>query len=285
MSKNKSDPLDHKEAETQQGAEKIARPFESLREIVGIISAGAGIFAVILYLAGRTFANGYFTAMNIPDFQVSFSIWEYGEVAWTPLLLFSAGVMVTVSLFGSVIFTIRDWASPYIARLWDRLKKRRNSKRSVFEFPPLKKDTKRWYALTRVAIFILTTIPILYWGLFRVRDFGLKTGQFNVLENSARVEIIATTPMALDDNQLAPTKASGQDFFVYQGFHLLTVNNGKYYLFKDLDQEMCKPVKVYVIEARESLQVNILPAMSLKDQCDKKAILFPVLSSTPTATP
>jgi len=36
------------------------KSFQSLRELVGLIRAGAGIFVALLYLAGRSYASGYF---------------------------------------------------------------------------------------------------------------------------------------------------------------------------------------------------------------------------------
>ena len=59
-----------------------------LGEIAAVLAALAGVFGGLLYLAGRAFASGYFGAMNIPDYQVRFSLQDYGTVSWLPLFLF-----------------------------------------------------------------------------------------------------------------------------------------------------------------------------------------------------
>ena len=85
------------------------RSLESLRDLVGLVSASTGIFAVLLYLAGRSFAGGYFEAMNIPSYQVSFSIWEYGEVGWLPMLLYPIRMMIFSGIFWGGLAMLDDW--------------------------------------------------------------------------------------------------------------------------------------------------------------------------------
>lgn len=102
-----------------------------------------------------------------------------------------------------------------------------------------------------------------------ITDFGKVNGRYHVLENSAQVEISSTVPLPLDENNLLKEEASGQDYYIYRGMHLLTVNNGNYYLFRELDPKTCKPVKVYVIEGSQSLQLNLLSTVSIATQCQK----------------
>ncbi len=112
--------------------------------------------------------------------------------------------------------------------------------------------------------------------------FGQWMGKWNVLENATTVELVSTIPMALDDNNLAEVQSNGQDYYVYKGFHLLTFNGGKYYLFKGIDQATCKPLKVYIISTEQNIQVNLLPAISLSDQCQKDK--SPQVIATPMST-
>lgn len=245
------------------------RPFESLRELIGLISAGAGIFGVLLYLAGRSFASGYFAAMNIPGYQVSFSLWEYGEVAWKPMLLYPVLMLGGAGLFWGVIYTTIDWLSPLFRRLTNWLKSLIKIKPSTWRLPEISKHTRQWFILSLLASLAFISVLAIENTLQFVEGSGRLNGQAMVLERASQVELISTTPMALDDDNLAATVSSGQDYYVYKGLHLLTFNNGKYYLFKEIDQVTCKPLKVYVIGAEQNIQVNLLPAISLSDQCQK----------------
>ena len=72
--------------------------------MIGVLSASAGLFAALLYLAGRSYSSGYFGAMNIPEYTVTFSLQEYGVVAWPilfayPQLLFWLWVVCFRVLF------------------------------------------------------------------------------------------------------------------------------------------------------------------------------------------
>ncbi|MCL4270663.1 MAG: hypothetical protein KJZ72_14010, partial [Anaerolineales bacterium] len=73
------------------------------------------------------------------------------------------------------------------------------------------------------------------------------------------IEIISPIPLPLDDNNVSPVPSSGQEYYVYEGLHLLTVNEKKYFVFRDVDPITKKPLKVYVIEGNQSLQINLLP--------------------------
>jgi hypothetical protein len=240
--------------------ESKPRPLESLRDMLGFVSAGAGIFAALLYLAGRSFASGYFAAMNIPNYQVSFSLWEYGEVAWMPMIFYPILILGGSGLFWTVVYGIGDLIAPW-------LKRAVKIKRPAWFNPEFGKRTRQWFALFLLSILGMSLIWFADKILQFVKNSGEESGRIMVLEKAAQVELISSTPMPLDADNLLPELSSGQDYYVYQGFHLLTVNNDKYYLFKEIDSITCKPAKVYVIEARETLQVNLLPAVSLADQC------------------
>ncbi|MBI3340149.1 MAG: hypothetical protein HY022_08465 [Chloroflexi bacterium] len=258
------------------------RPFESLREAIGLVSAGAGIFAALLYLAGRSFASGYFAAMNIAEYQLAFSLSEYGAVAWIPLFLYPIGMIVVSSLIGGILSAFGDWTVPLRARVANWLKQKVFTKFPSIHLPELGRKTKLWFWIADRAFFVFLFILLVNSTLLVVQQYGQWVGQNYVLQFSPEVELVSDTPMALENDVLTPEKASGYDYYVYNGLHLLTVNNGKYYLFKEIDAETCKPVKVYVVEERESMQVNLLPTVSLADQCTKTS---PIQSITPAPTP
>lgn len=256
---------------------------QSLRDWIGVITAGASIFAALLYLAGRSYATGYFESMNIPGYQVSFSIWEYGEVAWLPLLLYPVLMLFSCGCLAGVIGLIKEWVyDVFIKRLINRFIKwifnfsllvrlrkwlSQKIRLPAIHLPVLSKMTLDFLGMAFYAFYVLLFIAFVIFTLNFVRIYGQTIGKTNVLTNSVQVELVSTVPLALDDNQLSSMKASGKDYYVYKGFRLLTVNNGKYYLFKEINSETCKPVKVYIIESQQDLQVSLSSAVSLHGQC------------------
>jgi hypothetical protein len=261
------------------------RSIMSPQELIGAISAGTGIFAALLYLAGRSYAGGYFDAMNIPHYMVTFSIWEYGEVGWFPMLLYPLGMMILGSLFWTVFYGLSGWLSPLGAHLRNWIKKRIKIKWPTWKLPETSLEARRAFKLTKFMFVILAFIMIAIYTLQFVRDLGVINGQFIVLEKAAKVELVSAIPMTLDNASLVTTQAEQNvnQFYVYKGFHLLTVNGGKYYLFKEIDPVTCKPLHIYVIDADQYKQVNLLAAESLSSQCQKDK--SPQVIPTPTATP
>lgn len=268
--------------ENRQEQANGKRSFESLREVIGLTSAGAGIFAALLYLAGRSFASGYFEAMNIPSYQVSFSMWEYGEVAWLPLLLYPIGMIVVTGFLMGILSRIFDFLSPMIQRFIVWLKTKIKVRLPALNLPDSSRETKVWFSIAKRAFFFLLLVSLVVFTLQFVYGFGQFNGRLHIIELSAPVEVISSIPLSLDENNLSPTPSSGQDFFVYKDIYLLTMNEGKYFLFKEIDKKTCKPIKVYVVEGNQSLQVNLLPVKSLQDQCSKAK--SPIPAAMPTTT-
>lgn len=255
---------------------------DSLREMIALVSTAAGVFAVLFYLAGRSFSNSYFDTMNIPSYQVSFSLWEYGEVAWVPLLYFPLSVIAILSFFTWVVFTLRDLLWPLLMRFLGKLSRKRQLKRPALNFPESSKAAQRSFLIWLLTMigFLVIVFVISMMGL--IGEAGRKAGQSSVLTKSAKVELISAIPLAFDDNNLASTNASGKNYYIYKGFHLLTFNNGKYYLFKAIDPVTCKPSKVYIIDPEKDIQVNLSAAESLTDQC--QITNPPTVTATPFKT-
>lgn len=232
---------------------------EYLRDMLGVISAGAGIFAALLYLAGRSYASGYFEAMNIPSYQVSFSMWEYGEAGWLPLLLYPIGMIVITGLLMGILSRIFDFLSPLIQRFAVWLKAKIKVRLPALNLPESSRETKFWFSIAKRALFFLLLVSLVVFTLQFVYGFGQINAKIYIEQFSKSVEIISATPLPLDENNLLPVISSGKEYYIYKGLHLLTINEGKYYLYRNLDPASKKPVKVYVIEENQSMQVNLMP--------------------------
>ncbi|MCX6082405.1 MAG: hypothetical protein NTW32_23000 [Chloroflexi bacterium] len=265
------------------------RSLDSLRDMIGLISAGTGIFAALLYLAGRSFAGGYFEAMNIPGYSINFSIWEYGEVAWLPMFFYPASMFVLGGLFWGVFYSLKSWLSPLGYAFLSWLKNLIKIKLPAWRLPDVGILARRFFDLAKIAFVVTLFISFVMGTLLVVKIWGSFNGKIYVLESAARVELVSTSLMTLENPTPMPSQAGGKNntYYIYDGFHLLTINNGKYYLFKEIDPVTCKPLKVYVIDADQYKQVNLLAAESLSDKCPKnqKPNMLATPTSLPTSTP
>lgn len=266
------------------------RSLKSLSEIIGLVSTGTGIFAALFYLAGRSFASGYFEAMNIPHYMVTFTVWEYGEVAWLPLFLYPIVTMLIGGIIWGIIYTVRDWL---FTPLWEKLsawiKKKIQLRLPRWQLPAISNQARRAFivGLNATAVFMVALFAIL--TLQFVRDFGVFNGKSTVLEKAQMVEIVSANPLTLEDFEIVGFQ-SGQgssQYFVYSDYRLLTINGGKYYLFREIDPVTCKPLKVYVVDSGTDKQINLSAPESLSGQCQKSTTTTGIIAPTvvPTLTP
>jgi hypothetical protein len=66
-------------------SQNVAKGF-NIQSAVTILGGLTGIVVAIFWISGRSYMKGYFSAMNIPSSQISFSIWEYAETSWQYLI-------------------------------------------------------------------------------------------------------------------------------------------------------------------------------------------------------
>ncbi len=237
-----------------------------LRDMVGLLAAGAGIFTALLYLAGRGFASGYFSAMNIPEYKVSFSLQEYGAVSWLPLFLFPTVAIGLGSVLAGMLSRISDCMAPLFSRLRDWLHQHVVLKLRLPGLPEASRQTKNWFGIARFA-YLLFLLFLMISATFYVSTwYGGWSGREYLLKSSPLVEIGSRTPQPLGTATVLSDPIAGEQYW-YTGFRMLTFNGGMYYLFKDIDPATCKPGRVYAIQERESLQVNLLPARSIVEEC------------------
>jgi hypothetical protein len=228
--------------------------------------AGTGIFSALLYLAGRSFASGYFVAMNIPSYQVGFSIWEYGEVAWLPMLIYPTIMFGAAGLLGLLFSALNDWIRPRIEKIkgWaEKAFKKKGSKASsaiVFS-----KETRRWFIVVMVSILAILCVLIVDSTLRFVYNWGELSGLINVVRNSAEVDVSSESHLHLQNED-----ANNQSYYLYKDLQMLTFNNNKYYFFNSIDSVTCKPLEIFVLDSSSLIQVDIKKAVSLDDKCSKE---------------
>jgi hypothetical protein len=260
--------------------------FNSVRELIGLLTASAGIFAVLFYLAGRSYVSGYFGAMSIPEYLVSFSLQEYVMLAWQSVLIYPVFIFVVGGLFWGIVYTLRDYLSPVIFRFLNWLKNKAKNLLSfihlpTIHLPKLSRETHLMYAMLGIGLLFAMVIVTVSSALTFVEQIGQINGKNALLEKSLNVELITDKPVMSEQVDVI-TNHEGI-FYVYKDFRLLYVTNEKYYLFKEIDPTTCKPRKVFVIDRELFNQVNLSIANNLNNFClqNNPSQSLPIPTSTP----
>ncbi len=242
-----------------------------VRDIVFMLGAGSGIIVGILWLGGRFYASGYFARLGIPLYFLDFSIWEYGENYIITIIVnvitfifdnFWAGVTEIIGL--AIVFAIL-W---FIQKRWRNLKIEK-------AFDVIYHLNKWVFAAVLPSLFILLILS--FFSAYRQGD---KDAGDN-LTNARSVTVYSKAFLALPSPSVVVGANPDSSLYQFTGLHLLTYNSGKYYFFRDLEQDhkSCKPKQVFVIEDNGSINIVIdgTPATPLPCPAPPSAM--------PTSTP
>ncbi len=239
----------------------------SIQEILTILGGVTGVIIAILWVAGRFYAAGYFGAMNIPAFQINFSIWEYAELSWLKLIFF-----FLKKIYLPLVILAGISLVPLLAYVFQAL------------FPKLRMfDTVRLIVLQIRRLsgigYVLVFSIIVYFSYLLLLSFidinrtGQVEGKNVVLTSSYAVEVFSKDFLPIGAAEVVSNRTPALK--QYSGLRLLTFNNGKYYLFRDLDPVTCKPSQVFIIPDTPDIHLTLSSILPIDRPC----------GITPTATP
>ena len=227
-----------------------ANSWGTIKDFVVTLGAASGIIGGVLWMGGRFFAYGYFERMNIPLYFLSFSAGEYTEVYLTTILLriilfFTTNLPVFLSIiFLSLVTGIVLWL---IQKRYKKLKLRD----ALVKIENINNKS-----------LIISLIVLFFTSFFVAYSSGDAAAQYSLM-NSRAITVyssdmlpLGTTLTAIETNQQDP-------LFEYTGLYLLTRNNGKYYLFRELDAATCRPKQIYIVADSDLISVNIGESISL----------------------
>ncbi len=255
-----------------------------IKEAVPVFASLTGLFVAIFWVYGRSYAAGYFDAMNIPSYHVAFSVFEYAETVWWLVGLISFTftlILVFFLILGETLF--------YLLR--EKIKSilgKKKIKNAFLKALVLVVDKyEKVYSFSLWGMFVV--LIIMYSASKVAYPLGNNLGKANIAGKGTQVELILTFP--LDKNTQAQILSNNKtnSYYIYQDLKLLTYNNGKYYLFRELDPQTCKPRDVYIIDEANLIQVTLKPGNMSDVACgkDTKLVTQPTATITPsqTATP
>ena len=231
----------------------------NIQEILTLLGGVTGVIIAILWVAGRFYAAGYFGAMNIPAFQINFSIWEYAELSWLKLIFFFLKKVYLPLVILAAISLV-----PLLALILQSI------------FPKMKVFDTIKTILSQVGRlsgmrYVLAFSILIYFSYLLLLSFvdinktGESEGKEVVLTSSYAVEVFSQEFLPIGTAKVVSNTTPV--LMQYSGLRLLTFNNGKYYLFRELDPVTCKPSKVFVIQDTPEIQLALSAIAPVDGPC------------------
>lgn len=235
-----------------------------------VLIVAVGTFVLWLWLAARTYAAGYLSAMNIPAFYLSWAIWELGEVDWLLVTGYALGTVLVIGLgLNFILARLTPGFAKFVLGLQARVGSREPDGRHIVNRAATGTLTVAYLA-SAAGMALLTVWASSAW----VYGWGQVAGRRAVLERASQVQIVSRIPQAIGTPALTPETAASNasTSFVYADLRLLTHMGSRYFLFKDIDPVTCRPDEVYVVNDQNFLQINFEPATSLAAHCRSEAV-------------
>ena len=235
----------------------------SFQEALTVFGGLTGLVVAILWQGGRFYISGYYKAMNISPFQISYSIWEYAEYSWFRLIVYflaKVSLPFLVIILGSSFLI---FLTLFLERLLPQLK----LATAIEQILSLSKNVWRHTKAIFIAIFLIIVISFLASSFADLSNLGRLDGQRYVLLQSREVQIYSKEALPLESS--ATNKNSLSNLFYYTDLRLLTNNNGKYYLFRDINLETCKPKQVFVIKDTEDIYIVLGDIVAFDNSCSE----------------
>ncbi|MGD8457354.1 MAG: hypothetical protein PVF83_13315 [Anaerolineales bacterium] len=243
-------------------------------EIIVLIGGLSGFFVALLWVFGRAYARGYFEAMNIPTYYVSFSTWEYAEVGW-PSLIYPVSILLFSFCCINKIITSMI----------------KNMKGAAYKFRLIYNFVISFLGRAGIILLVFIISSFAAFELLKyASSIGNRVGYQNVMNGGVQIDLLSKTPLNLDtpSSDLEEISEELSQYYVYTKYRLLNYNSGKYFLFKDIDTTTCKPKKVFVVYEEQLVQVNIYSVEPIVSECSIEGntpVISPTQSIPSTAEP
>lgn len=244
-----------------------------IQEALTILGGLTGLVVAILWVAGRFYMAGYFDAMNIPSSQINLSVWEYAEASWLRLIFFFLKRTYPFLLLVATVPLAILVSTFILQRIFPRRKFVAAIRNMVAQLEGLQTGII-YLLLFSLAIYFAY---LLILTLLDIRASGQQEGKDIVFSDTYAIEVYSKDQLPLG----RPTVFSSRSpaLFEYSGLRLLTFNNGKYYLFREIDPDTCKPSQVFIVPDSQEILIVLRDGDTMDTNWDTKC------SATPAASP
>jgi hypothetical protein len=237
----------------QSSGEDAEKARISLKDVVGAIVSLSAIATAVFYVIGRYFAVGYFKEMNIPLYQLKFSIWEYGEVAWYPIAEYLIGVLAYAALaavlFGLVVTLVRKLV---LRRSTDRPRERSRQPGLIHKTLESARDSMFFGSMA--ALLFVIVLVIAFAG-HRAEERGSQVGRAEVLI-AQHLTLVTSQPLGIPGGLTVKT-SDGRVLHRYEDLYMLTYNDDRYFVYRTLGVDPCRPQDVFVVESERVTQATL----------------------------
>ena len=269
---------------------------EIVKNSVLIFSGITGVVVALLWVLGRNYGRGYYNTIRIPLFQVSLSIWEYGELGWQLLLVgaYIAAIILVVEIgsrlpinplprFVKIIIWFVCSLSPllflrgdihlnskiyiYISLLFVYTltlirtvgeDSEENAKQGILQAHDHRFD--------RFLGWVLLIFLIVSFMLTTAYDVGTIDGRSFATGKSMKIRLILTKPLITDIPYNINNINTDSKIYIYDRLYLLLHNDKNYFVFQGLNQQ-CEPSHVYVIQDDQVQSVEYIDDKPLNPNC------------------
>jgi hypothetical protein len=291
-------PLSEKEPTT-----KIDKWFDNVKDVVAIFGGTTAILVVLLWFFGRKYAAGFAAGLNIPESQIVFSLWEYGEVGYayviiaasliysmtaiiyanhvypdTPSKLKASRLIIPVALvimmLGLVLGGVHVPVVPSIMILI-----------GAFLFAYQAVNLIKGTSLFTRVITLAPTMAVVYCALILTsevaRQFGIIEAQSYAATKAKKINITLSAPLLSNAPVISRMSGNGESVFDYDNVYLILFNSGHYFLSYQLNSE-CNPQQIYMLNESDVRGIEFLEPNHTGAQCVPN---IPVAQPTPTPMP
>ncbi len=238
----------------------------NIQGAVTVLGGLTGVIVAILWIAGRLYAAGYFGAMNIPAFQVNFSVWEYAEVSWLRLIAYFVKALYPMAKFLVVAPLVAAALVFILQAIFPRLKlldATNNITSGIDRIQPVISYIVAFIAIVYFSVILLGSFLDVY-------KFGETTGKNAMLSSSYAIQVYSKDYLPLGPPKVTSDITS--TIVEYDDLRLLTFNNGKYYLFRDIDPVTCKPSQVFIITDSPNIAIVLSAVEPIDTPCTATAV-------------
>ncbi len=243
-----------------------SRPAEtgnSLKEFVGILLSLSAFLTALFYFTGHAFMVNFFQEMNIPSNLLTMSLWEYGEVGWRyfVIYLFWAAVLVfvgavAVGLMVVAVSFLREWGRKHSFHTRVKFFKKRSQLQLSSASRGLVDRVLGTLRLLSVIIVIFIGVTFVIYAAGQDAGRGGMTAGREAILNAQLLTIVTDYPLDIPGGTKIETPEKNT-LYRYDNLYLLTYNEDRYFAYRTLGAEMCRPNEVYIIAA-ENIRQSVL---------------------------
>lgn len=233
----------------------------NIQGVITVLGGLTGIIVAVLWVAGRFYAAGYFGAMNIPAFQIDFSVWEYAEVSWLRLIFYFLKRLSPIVIFLAIVPLTTIILVFILQRMFPRLKFVDAANKLMLRMDGVRSTLSYPLTLTIIVMFAY----VLLQTFLDINQTGQSDGKRVVFSGSYGAQVYSKDYLPIGIPKVTSNMTSS--LMEYDGLRLLTFNNGKYYLFRDVDPVTCKPSRVYVVTDSPNIVLVLGAVTPIDDPC------------------